>query len=171
MLLKNNRNEKKNRFTQSSVNITSLMDVLTVLLFFLIKSFSMDPTVVKPPDNIRLPASVVKGKAKDALRISLNNKTLSVDDKVIMRPKKGIFAKELIGADGRILLPLSDVLLKEMKKKKDFYKGIGDPKKLSTKLIIQADKNIKFKTLKYVLHTAAVAGYSDYQFVVKNPDS
>lgn len=55
-----------------SVNITPLMDVLTVLLFFMVKIFSAGPLNVSLPKDLNPPASKVKSPVKEMVVVSLS---------------------------------------------------------------------------------------------------
>ena len=161
------KNSKKILLPDSNVNITALLDVLTVLLFFLIKSMSVNSLYLEPPEGIRLPASSIKSEAEESVRVALSNEALSVDGKTIVKLKSAKFMPKDLGKDGRTIIPLKKLLEKQIKKKHSFYKDVGDIENLTTdKVIVQADKNLPFGLIKYLLHTVVVAGYTDYQFVV-----
>ncbi len=166
------RNKKRRmEIADANVNITALMDVLVVLLFFLIKSFSVSASQIIPPPGMRLPASEVKIPAAESVLVSLSKKELRVNNKIIARLASGRYRAEDIGDDGRTILPLQTFLMKEIKKRNAIYEGAGDLSFLPpAKILIQADKRLSFKTMKYLLHTASVSGYGDYQFVILNKD-
>lgn len=151
----------------ANVNITALMDVLTVLLFFLIKSLTVNSLSLETTKGIRLPASTVDMQAEEAIQVSLSDKELRVGANVIMNLKNKSFAESDIGVDGRTLLPLKTFLDKQVQRKYGFYGKDFDLSKLPpNQILIQADKDLPFKLVKYMLHTVAVSGYQDYQFVV-----
>ncbi len=158
---------KKVKLDDANVNITPLLDVLTVLLFFLITSLNVNSLSLETTKGIRLPAAVVEQQAQEAIQVSLSEEEIRADGKVIMNLTKKGFNKKEIGEDGRTLIPFKDYLEKQLAKKQRFYGKNFDLSKLPpNQIIIQADKDLKFKLVKYMLHTIAVAGYVDYQFVV-----
>lgn len=151
------------------VNITPLMDVLTVLLFFLIMSASVAPISMQTPEGITLPSSELEMVPKDAIKLSLTPKALILNDKVILELQNGRFPASELEQDARIVRVLQAELTKEYKKTADFFKDVADQDAglLPTPpLLIQADKNTPFGTLKVILHTAAASGFGDFQFVV-----
>lgn len=153
----------------TNVNITSLMDVLTVLLFFLIKSMSVTAVNLDTPKDVRLPASTIENQAEEAVVITLSANKITVDKKEILLLDKGDFKKIDIGTDSRTILPLKKLLDEMFKNRMAFYKDIEDVDKNNIpvpKVLIQADKELKFGTIKYMLHTVASSGYTDYQFIV-----
>lgn len=161
---------KKMAENGADVNITSLLDVLTVLLFFLIKSASVSSLQLTPPEGLVLPSGQIEEEAKEAIKLALTDKVLMVNGKAMIQLEKGRFPASEIAEDKRTIKPLQEFLRKEYQKKKDFYAEVaqGDLDKLpAPTLLIQADKDLKFKTMKYLLHTAAISGFGDYQFVVQ----
>lgn len=168
MLRKSHRHREPLEF---SLNITSLMDVLTVLLFFLLKSFSVSATSHTAVQGIRLPASDVKGKFEETITVSLSSTEIRADGNVMVKLEGGRFRPIDLGADQRTLLPLYQYLQEQFNKKNQvFAESVSIAELPPGKILIQADKDLGFSHLKYLLHTAAVAGYSDYEFVVDNPE-
>lgn len=163
--------KKKDRSLDNTVNITSLMDVMTVLLFFLIKSFTVSSTTLTPPEGVRLPASTVEVPPEETVMVSISDREIRGDNHVLMTYSGGKFTAKDVGPDRLTLMPLQSFLAKQAKKRMAVYEGAGDTSLLPPgKLLIQADKALPFGTLKHVLHTATTAGYADYQFVVTARD-
>jgi len=153
------------------VNITSLMDVLTVLLFFLIMNAQVAPVEITTPEGITLPESASNTIPKTAIRIALTPRALLMNDKVILKLDGGRFPASQLEQDARVVKALKEELSKEYKKTEDFFKDVADKDAglLPTPpLLIQADKNVPFGTMKLILHTAASSGFGDFQFVVTN---
>lgn len=154
------------------LNITSLIDVLTVLLFFLVKSMSVTTSAVQPPPDIRLPAALSDSKVEEATAVSLSIHELRVNSQVILKLSNGHFDPAQIDSAQETIKALMAILTKERQKKLQLFKGAAGRQFLPPgKILIQADKNLPFSTMKFLLHTAAVAGYTDYQFVVTQPSS
>ena len=169
MALKKNRTQLN--MPEAGVNLTAFMDVMIVLIFFLVKSFSVSSTNLSPPKDIKLP-KVVEGKeAEEALVVSLSKNEVRADYKPIMQLNNGDFTISDIDQDGRTLKPLYNFLAKENTKRLALYQGMGNLSLLPPgKILIQADRQLPFKTVKYLLYTAAKSGYSDYNFVVVKQD-
>ena len=68
------RNRKKRL---PGLNLTSLMDVFTILVFFLLVN-SSSSEVLTPPKNITLPDSVVETKPKETVVILVSEETVMV---------------------------------------------------------------------------------------------
>ncbi|MGE0616229.1 MAG: hypothetical protein AB7P04_11375, partial [Bacteriovoracia bacterium] len=63
-----------------SLNITSLADVMVIILVFMLKSFSAGAISVTPAPGIELPVADVKGPEYDALKIELSQDAVLVAD-------------------------------------------------------------------------------------------
>jgi biopolymer transport protein ExbD len=174
IMLKKKKSRVLNDGSGGDVNITSLMDVLTVLLFFLIMNASVAPVEIQTPEGITLPTSSIEMVPKTAIKLALTPSALIVNDKVILKLQNGRFPASELEQDERIVKALKTELNKEYKKTEDFFKEVADQDAglLPTPpLLIQADKDTPFGTLKVILHTAAASGFGDFQFVVNsNPE-
>jgi biopolymer transport protein ExbD len=162
------KKSRKIELDAPSVNITPLLDVLTVLLFFLIKSMAVNSINLEPPKDVKLPLAQSKEEAQESTKLTMTKTSILVDGiEIVKLTAKGKYRRSDIDSDGRAILPLKEFLLKKIEKKHRFYKNIGDISKLpSDKILIQADKKGLFKEMKYILHTIAIAGYNSYQFVI-----
>lgn len=162
------RKRKKNLATQD-VNITSLMDVLTVLLFFLIKIFTINSMNITLPPDIVLADSKVKRTFEESLTIGIGPKRIIIDNQTFVTLNNGRFLENDIMEDGRSIKKLFIYLKKEIaKREKVFTNEKGESIKMPPgKLLIEVHKNLRFSTLKYLLHTATVAGYGDFQFLIQ----
>ena len=56
-----------------SLKLTSMMDILTVLLLFLLKSFVVEGEVVTPPPGVELPGSTADTPPEASLVIAISN--------------------------------------------------------------------------------------------------
>lgn len=164
--------ERRSKLPDQTLNINALMDVLTVLLFFLIKSFTVTSQSITIPDNVRMPSSIVKDEEiEDGMNVTLSHDQLILNNNVILKLRNGEFSAQDIGSDGRTITNLKTLLQKEFKKKQDVLKKAANSDETPAgKITIVSDKRLKFKTLKYLLHTASSSGYSDYQFVIMTED-
>lgn len=157
---------------EADVNITSLMDVLTVLLFFLIQSSTSTTFDKSFDDKIQLPASYVKVEPNESIRISVSEDQLFVNEEPLIKLAKGRFPASVLEEDKRTVKPLQELFVKEKKKRDEFFKEVAadnNGKLPPLKVMIVADKKLKFQTVKYILHTAAITGFEEYQFLTKPP--
>ncbi len=129
--------------------LTSLIDVMTILLVFLIKSFSVSGNLVTPSNDLVLPTSVSKTNAKDVPSIEISSKNILNDGKLVV----GI--DEVMQRDSMMIIELKKVLV-DLKLQDTTQR----------KIMIQCDKNIKFDLIKRVMFTSSRSGFSDYSVLV-----
>ncbi|MBF0312672.1 MAG: biopolymer transporter ExbD [Oligoflexia bacterium] len=154
------------------LNITSLMDVLTVLLFFLIRFFTVNPMTLSIPKDIALPKASVNQQIIEALVISLSKNELRIQGHLVVTLEGGSFKKSDLAPNGVIIPKVQTYLASEIDKRKNILEDNEHPtnpaiKELPPgKVIIQVDKDLTFDTIKRLLHTATKAGHGDFQFLV-----
>jgi len=62
-----------------TLNLTSMIDMFTILLVFLLKSYSADGQLVTVSDQLMLPKARVEKKVELKLEIQINNSVIVVD--------------------------------------------------------------------------------------------
>jgi biopolymer transport protein ExbD len=84
--------------------ITSLVDVMTILIFFLIKNFSVDSDVVSPPPNVDLPVSTSEKSAQPRCAVTITKEDIIAADRVLA----GVAETEK--SDSLVIAPLFAVM-------------------------------------------------------------
>jgi biopolymer transport protein ExbD len=166
------KNKARRNLQPINLNITSLIDVLTVIIFFLIQTMSISSESYTLPDNLKLPQASTEDKVQEAPVISITADDVRVSHDVLLRMDgKNRFPASELDGDGRTLRKLKVRLDEERQKQKQLFLSKGmDGFVPPGKILIQADKGLRFETVKYVLHTVASAGYTDFQFLVVPAD-
>ena len=78
------RRSNRPLMTHFSLGLTSMIDVFTILLLFLLKSYSINEFTVTPPKNIELPQSISQKNPPQSIVIIATKDTLSVDGKTVI---------------------------------------------------------------------------------------
>ena len=131
--------------------LTSLIDVMTILLVFLIKSFSVTGNLVTPSKDLVLPKSMSKKSAKNIPSIEISSKDIM---------QGGIFITKIENFKKN-----EDLLIPELYNSLTNFKlSLIDT--TDKKIMIQCDKNVKFNILKRVMFTSSKVGFSDYSVLV-----
>lgn len=166
MIFKNGKKSRK-ILEEGGVNITPLMDVLTVLIFFLLQGLEIDSLTIATPKELQLPTSILANESlEEAIKISLGPTELRADDQLILTLHQGHFQRKDLEKDGRTVRELRKFLDQRTQNRKEFFKKVGNIADLpENKVIMLIDKDLPFKLTKYVLHTVTQSGYGDYQFV------
>ena len=153
----------------SYLNITPMMDMMTILLVFLIKSFASSAQDISV-SNLTLPHSSTKIKIEEALQLMVTSKEVLLDQKVVTRldEKGNIDPGDLPdGPQGYLIQPLYDALEKRSQYFKDIEKFGGT--KFNGRIAIVADRGIPYKTLFKILYTSGRAEFGLFKLFVQKP--
>ncbi len=149
--------------TSFALNINSMTDMFTIMLVFLLQTYSTNPFEVKPQNNLRLPSSSVDKSPDEAIDISINSSVLKFKDLSLTTLKDGKFdTSQLDPQDQEVIKPLLDKLTAVAKENENST----DPNKKKGELILQADRSLSYGTLKKVMYTASAAGFPKVKLAV-----
>ncbi|MGD9202512.1 MAG: biopolymer transporter ExbD [Chitinispirillia bacterium] len=132
--------------------LTSLIDVMTILLVFLIKSFSVEGNIITPSPDLELPISSSEKPPKITLSIEISKTGILNEGTHI------VHIKEFIKNDSLLIEPLYNWMF--LKKSK-----LKNPEN-SREILIQSDKEIEFNIIKRVMFTCSKAGINDFSLLV-----
>ena len=135
----------------ASLNMVSLMDIFTILVFFLLVNASSSE-VLPTPKNVVLPSASSEKSPAQNLVIAVNNDIISLQGKPIIN------ARDAMKDSSKTIKPLFDALKKMSAK----GKGIVDKKGVT----IMGDKQIPYALLKKIMLTCAGAEYTKLSFAV-----
>lgn len=142
------------------LNITSMIDMFTIILVFLLKSYASSSVDITPSKNLSLPTSSSQEAPIEALKLMVTVEGIFVDDKEILRGgARAVASKE------DYIKPLYDALLVQAEKTKNIASK-NESVTFDGKIIMQADQTLNYAYLKKIMYTAALAGYSDFKFAV-----
>jgi biopolymer transport protein ExbD len=137
------------------------MDVMTIILIFLLFSFSSQDQNLRLAKDMELPKSTSEKPFKWAINITLTENELMVEDLTVCRYKNGQFGDIGDDPDKIVLLYKQLTDLKSLEKYREVDRDASEPV-----VIFQADKKHKFDTIYKVMKTAAMAGYPNFRFAV-----
>ena len=160
----------------AELNITSMMDMMTIILVFLLKSYSTQDISVAPSEDLELPVSTVKKNPEMAVNLIVSKKNIVVDGVPVLSLEKvddedNPGQKKLQVPEDQRNGQLIDALLDELSKKADTAKNIGqqsgsEEHAFKGRLLIQCDKKLPFEVLRQVMYTAEQAQFSEFKFIV-----
>ncbi len=163
------RNQRKSR-EPMDLDITSLLDILVILLVFLLKVYSANNIIINIPKDVELPTSKSEALNTDALVVQLSKEKIYVDSKEVIDYFSNPEGLVVYGDDGRLVIPLYDKLV-QIKEELELTKAQANIEKdFSAILNLVVDKEVEYKEVKRVLYTAAQAGFKQYKFVVLSPE-
>ncbi|MFL5783418.1 MAG: ExbD/TolR family protein [Bacteriovoracaceae bacterium] len=147
------------------IDITSLLDVLTILLVFLLQSYNSSGVIINVPNGIDLPRSASESLNNFGVNIQVSRTNIWVDDKEVLTAETANEG-QVFDEGGRRIVPLYNELIKIKETIKLSEKLSPEATKFSGIANLVVDKNLKYSYLKRVMYTAASAGFKEFKFVV-----
>ncbi|MFN0061201.1 MAG: ExbD/TolR family protein [Myxococcaceae bacterium] len=157
------RRERESALEIRELNIVAMMDMMTIILVFLLKSYSASSISLTQSEDFRPPVSTTRATPRDTVAITITSKTILVGDKPVVELKNGAIPKSALR--GRTVLPLSVALKREVDKLK-FIAERNPSAPFSKELSVIADRKIPYDLLLTVLYTAGQNELENYRFVV-----
>jgi biopolymer transport protein ExbD len=151
---------KRNRLRPSnSLILTSLMDILTVLVLFLLKSFVMEGEAVTPVPGVALPQSSSQTAAQSAIVIAIFNDTVMLNGEVVATVSKSVASDDLL------IAPLAK-RLDETREQATQIAHLRGSDAFDGRVSIQGDREINFAILQRVMYTCSASGYDHISLAV-----
>jgi biopolymer transport protein ExbD len=161
-----NKNLRRSRSEIIDLDITSLLDILVILLVFLLNSYNSSGIIINVPKEIKLPESESQSLNKPGVIIQLAKEKIWVEDQLILDFEQETNLKRQFDQGGRRLIPLYDELVRIKEEIEALNKQVDNSKKFSGVANLVVHKEIKYEMVKKILYTLAVAGFQKYKFVV-----
>jgi biopolymer transport protein ExbD len=157
--LKRMSRAKRNRM--GALNLTSLMDVFTILVLYLLVNQSA-VEVVEPPKDIKLPDSVVETKPKQTVVMMVSEKQILIQGNPVAS------YEDVLNNKSGVIEPIRDTL----RKLKDNVIGLNtEAVAKSNEVTIMAHRTVPFKVLKTLMSSCTSAGYSTISLAVNQKAS
>ncbi len=155
------------------LNITAMLDIMTIILVFLLKTLGESSASVPQSDDLRLPNSVIKTQpAQEGVRVTVSKTQVLVgDDKVLDLPsakslaQSGADARHKRGANSLYIVPLGNALQSARRLDKAVREAKGLDASSSDAIII-ADATTPYRLFVEVLFTLGQNEFGKYQLMV-----
>jgi len=145
------------------MNLTSLMDVFTILVFFLLVN-SATTEVLETPKQITLPASVVEEKPRETVVIFISPEQVTVQGEPV------VLVEDILAASGQDIAPIGERLAEVSSNVIGFKTKIVAE---SQEVTVLADKSVPFSVVKKVMSTCTSQGFGRISLAVlqKTPEA
>jgi len=148
----------KQHFTSSSSShggtfrpqLTSLVDVMAIILVFLIKTFSTEGNIVTPSTDLELPVSTSEKQPKPQWSIEIARNMVMSEGTVIA--STAAYAKR----DSLLIPELYTWLEKKRAARADS----------SSQVLLQCDKEVPYAIVKKVMYTCSKANFVEFSILV-----
>jgi biopolymer transport protein ExbD len=150
------RAERKTRnVSLVDLNLVSLIDIFTILIFFLLSN-SADVEILPSNKAVKLPESTAEKKPRETVVVVVT------ENDILVQGRKVAQVADVMALEGDLIEPLKSEL--------DLQSGrqvIRQESQAQTKAVtIMGDKHIPYKLLRKVMVTCARANFSEVSFAV-----
>jgi biopolymer transport protein ExbD len=141
--------------------LTSMVDMFTLLVIFLLSNFSASGDLLLSAKDIKLPKAKVTSELERALVAAISPTTITVEGEKVAE------TADLMRSEDPRIPEMTDKLLE----RKRVVTQLMGADKFKGQLIIQSDGDIDFKVIKKVMYAATEAGYDAFQYAVISSSS
>lgn len=139
-----------------ALNLVSLMDIFTILVFFLLVN-SSDVEVLPSTKDIEMPESIADLKPRESVVVMVTSEVILLQGKAI------VSIAEVMNAKSTVIKPLQAALRAQTDRviQRSLVANIED-----REVTIMGDKSVPFKLLKKIMATCAMADYGRISLAV-----
>ncbi len=161
------------------LNITAMLDIMTIILVFLLKSLGESAGAVPQSEDLRLPTSVLRTEpSQEGVIVTVSKTQILLDDaRVLSLPKREAMVKTGAGASHKrngpsdlYITPLGNALSRARQADKVVRQKKGKNASYSEAIII-ADKTTPYRLLIEVLFTLGQNEFAKYHLMVMQAKS
>lgn len=153
---------------EMALQITSMADIFTIILVFLLKSFSTSAVAISPTPGTLLPEAHAGDVPVEALKLEVSPTAIQLDGQPVVKLSAFVFDPADLQANG-----VSTALAKALELQRNRQLLIAKSNssvKVDSRILILSDQKTPYLTLKSVLASAALHGYTDFKLAVVRGD-
>jgi len=171
------RKRRKDRETEGEIhdlNIYPMLDMMTIILVFLLKSYSASSVTLDGVDNLTPPTSSSTTNPKETVALTISRHHVLIDNKPVLSFRDDFkidAADKPEGANGMLISPLKTALDDKVKRLKHLEELNPETMAFQGELSVIADQHVPYRLLMEVLYTAGQAELSNYRFVIIQGES
>jgi biopolymer transport protein ExbD len=153
------------------LNITAMLDMMTIILVFLLKSMSQSSASIPQSGDLTIPKSVLTTEAsQEGVAVLISKSTIVVDDNIVAQvpadATHGVEGKyKRTGPTDLYIVPLANALQSWRERDRQVRIATGkDPS--SSEAIVIADSNTPYRLLTEVLFTLGQSEFAKFHLMV-----
>ena len=135
-----------------------MTDMFTILLVFLLQTYAANEVNIDPVAGLRLPSSTSEKNPIDGVKLSVSPTELKFDQIVVAKVQNNQIEQAAIDPhDSNFIKPLFDELQK--------FNSTNEKLAKTGKVLLQADQELPFSTIRKIMYTASMAGFPNLKLV------
>jgi hypothetical protein len=149
---------------EAALTMTSLMDIVSIIVCYLLKTYGSDPVVIMPTAGQKIPMSAADAPIQDGVPVYVSKRAITFGNQTIVQLDEAGDVDP--GAlQGHLIGPLYDLMAEEADKSKQMSASKNEPEWIG-RVILVGDEAMKFSTLVQLMYTAGKAEFREYSFCV-----
>jgi len=145
---------------EAVINLVSMIDMLTVLVFFLLVYSTEVVEVLPSQKEVQLPESTSEAKFHEAVVVIITEHEILINGKSVGK------IDQVIASDG-VLIPTLQAALEQEANGMLRQVGLTEEEKIANREVtIMADKELPYKLLKKIMATSTAADYGQLSLAV-----
>lgn len=181
------RRGRKKIHKDFDLQLTSMMDILVIILVFLLKSYSASTNSFSSVPGIKLPISKTQVLTPDSLLLIVTPEAITFENQRIVEFVQSAdtlagglpnynFKTEDLDEGGMRVARLYDALnrarekAEQLREKSPARDAEGKPLEWDGVMAIQADKRVKYDTLRKIMYTAGAAQFKVFHLLAMRAD-
>jgi biopolymer transport protein ExbD len=150
---------KGRKVANSDLQLTSMVDMFTLLVIFLLANFSASGEVLFMSKEIQLPTASHGTEIERAPVVAITDNFIGLEGQKVVDVDQ-------IAHDEILNIQQLEDNLRDLKKREEFVHQMDKDHQFEGKINIQADKKTHFKIIKRVMYSCAMAGFQNINFAV-----
>jgi biopolymer transport protein ExbD len=150
----------------SHLNITAMMDMMSILLVFMLKQFGAEAAALNLSDNLQLPKSTSNIKPQIQVNVTVTTNAIIIEGEAVASVRAGAVdpGVKRDGPSGYYITPVVDILQKHANRLKKLAALGGTP--FEGTMLLLVDRSIPYRLVTEVLYSAGQAEFRNYRLVV-----
>jgi biopolymer transport protein ExbD len=140
----------------ASLSLVSLMDIFTILVFFLLVN-SAEIQTLEPPKSLSLPDSIAQEKPRETVIVLVTGETVFVQDQPV------VSVADVDRADGVIIAPLRRALAAQSDR---LLLRASETDPSAREITILGDRSVPYRVLKKIMATCTEANFGKLSLAV-----
>ena len=159
-VVKPRRSKSISAFT---LRLTAMIDMFTILLVFLLKSFSVEGEIMSVAKDLRLPESTAQTPPKAAPILVVTNEWIILDGTPVEKVETVLTQRDNI-------INSLKTQLQQIRAFSESLAQLNANMRFKGNIAIQGDKEIPFGLLKKIMFTCGQVGFNDMLLVVNQAE-
>ena len=153
------RHHKRNK-AEGEINLVSMIDMLTVLVFFLLVYSSQNVEILPSSKDVQLPQSMAEQEARDAVVVIIS------ETEILMNGQSLAKISDILASQELVIPALKSALENQVDRVLTTSTQTEEERIAGREVTIMADKEIPYQLLKRVMATSTAADYGQLSLAV-----